>query len=424
MKKGIYLYCGIRKQRWRVLGSVHLGEEHIIAAVDLGTSKVAALIAVLDDQGACRVMGVGTGSHSGLRRGIIEEQASVAQAMMEAVIKAERMAMVPLPKPMVGIPGVHASSFVGKGLVTITRSNRRVQTEDIERVIEAAKTAVVPLGRRVVYYVVQGFTIDDTPVNREPVGLVARRLGADVQFMTMALPALESYRACMDRAGIEAKQVMMQGVAATRSTLSSSQLAEGVILVDIGAGLTDFALYRDSKLWHMGSLPVGTENFVQDLVVGLGMRRDEAEHLVKALGGNSAPSHIAAEPLSWDNPEVLADYDRIFEARAEEIWQLIDARVAHVSGGRSWPSGVKLVGGGALVRGFAELGTSIMGLPVEVVQPAGVDGLPEAWQNPSSAVCVGLILHQADDLAKSAGHGKRLSMMDGSWQRLRTWLGL
>lgn len=332
--------------------------------------------------------------------------------------------MVPLPKPTVGIPGVHASSFTGAGLVTITRANGKVQVEDIERVVEAAKATVVPLGRRVIHHGIQGFTLDDIPVSVDPVGLTARRLGAEVQFVTMALPALESYQACMDRAGIEAKQVMMQGVAVASSILSAEELAAGVILVDVGAGLTDYTFYRDSKVCNMGTLPVGTENFVQDLMVGLKLPRDEAEHLVKALGIKSIPSHLVAESLLGDDPEMLADYHRIFGARAEEIWQLINVKVAHTSNGRSWPSGVKLVGGGALVPGFAGLGTKITGLPVEVVQPMNVAGLPEAWQNPSSAVCVGLILHQANELTKSARYGKRPIMIDGSWQRIRTWLGL
>ena len=423
MKKGIYLYCGIRKQRWRVLGPVHSAEEHIVAGLDLGTSKVAAVIAAVGGQGVCRIMGVGTGSHNGLRRGVIDDQESVTKAVTEAVIKAERMAMMPMPQPLVGIPGVYSSSFAATGSITIARSNHKVQAEDVDRVLEAAKATVVPPGRRIIHHAVRGFAVDGNPIEGEPLGLVARRLEVDVQFMTAALPALESYLQCMNQAGVKAKEVMMQCLAAADLALTPSQRAVGAVLVDLGAGLTDLALFRDSQLQHMGCLPVGTENLTHDLTVGLHVPRCEAERLVRELGYNPAPERQGAGGKapegSW---EMLDDYNGIFKARAEEIWQLIRTGVANAGAGRSWPAGIKLVGGGALIPGFADLGASIMGLPVEVVLPVDVAGLPEAWQSPSSAVGVGLVLHQADGLAKSAGYPRKPRTVDVSWQKVRTWL--
>ncbi|NLK08102.1 MAG: cell division protein FtsA [Firmicutes bacterium] len=396
-----------------------------MSAIEIGTSKVTVLIAAFDSKGAVQILGAGRSSHNAVHRGAVLEESQVVDAISEAIIKAERMAAVPLSNPLVGIPGTHISAFVAGGSVTITRLGSKVQPADIDRVIEAAKARAVPLGRRIIGYEILEFTVDDVHLAASPLGQQARYLGADVQFVTLSLAALESYRACLAKAGLKSDKIIPSSIAASYSVLTLKERAEGVILVDVGAGLCEFAVYKDAILQDLGCLPVGTENFIQDLIVGLNITKDEARHLLQTVGLRPAQGleHVGTKLAPGVSSEVLEGCNRILAARGEEIWQLINEAVTNVNLGRSRPKYVKLVGGGALVPGFRELGTAIMDSSIEVAQPASVAGLPEAWQNPSSAVCVGLISHQIDGLAKSAGDIKQSGMIHVPWQKIRTWLG-
>ncbi|NLJ86651.1 MAG: cell division protein FtsA [Firmicutes bacterium] len=400
----------------------YLAEEHIVAGLDLGTSKVSVVIAAIDSQGINRIMGVGTGSHSGMHRGAIMDPESVAAAIMEAVIKAERMAAIQMPPPVMGIPGVHTSSFAAMGAVDIRRPSHRVQAGDIERALSAAKSRAVPPGRPVVYQSVRAFALDGSQVDGEPEGAVARTLELDAQFVTVALPLLESYLDCLSRAGIEVKEIVVQCLAAADMALAPSHRKLGVVLVDFGAGLTEIALFRSSRLQHLSTLPVGADNLARDLTVGLRISLEEAERLVQGLGCNP----WSAESSTWGKlaGEVAASekYNQVFMARAEEIWQLVGDEIAKVGVGLAWPAGLKLVGGGAMIPGFADLGAKILDMPVEVVIPSDVPGLPDGLQGPVSAAVMGLVQHQVRGLVTTADRSGQPGAFKGLWQKVRDWL--
>lgn len=399
------------------------------ASLDIGSSKVAVVIAQRTYLGELRTIGVGTGFHNGLHRGAVSDADAVVKAVMEAVIKAERMAQVPMPPAVVGVPGSLCSSFAARGTVAISRFGHRVQAEDIERALGAAEATAVPPGRRVVYRLVRAFRLDGLYLDEKPIGKAGRHLEVDVQFITAALPTLEELVQCLEQAGVEIGELMVQSLATSDVALLPSQRKLGVALVDLGAGLTDVVIFRNGRLQYTACVPIGTDNLARDLVIGMGISSLEAERLVRELGCSPAPDssrHLEKDGLGDIVVEVrhLSQYREILMARAEEIWQLVKGQLEKAGGGSSLQAGVKMVGGGALVPGLADLGFTILGMPVDTTLPTEMEGLPEACRSPAYAAVVGLSRHRARRLsALSEAHAaSKPASWNVLWQRVRDWL--
>lgn len=398
-----------------------------MASLDIGTSKVAIVIAEMDSFGVQRIIGIGTGFHNGLHRGIVSDVDGVRKAVMEAVIKAERMAQVVLPPVVVGIPGSFCSSFTASGAITITRSNHQVQPEDVERVLGAAEAVAIPPGRRVIHRFVRAFRLDGQHLEGQPLGLVGRRLEVDVQFVTAALAPLEGLIDCIEQAGVKIGEVIVQCLAISDMVLAPSHRKLGVVLVDLGAGLTDVVVFRKGHLQHMACLPIGTDSLVRDLIIGLKVSPVEAEGLVRELGCNPDPERFTGfwEGCQGDSDiqiQLLDQYNEILMARAEEIWQLVRSQVAKV-GGVNLQAGVKMVGGGVLVPGLADLGSRILHLPVDATLPVEMEDLPEAGRNPAYAAAVGLVRHRTVPLlALPEAHESIPAFWAVLWQKVRDWL--
>lgn len=398
-----------------------------MASLDIGTSKAAVIIAEMDSFGVQRTIGIGTGFHNGLHRGTVSDADAVVKAVVEAVIKAERMAQVTMPPAVVGIPGSLCSSFAASGTVTISRSNHRVQSEDVERVLGAAEAVAIPPGRRVIHRFVRAFRLDGRHLEGQPLGLIGRRLEVDVQFVTAALPALEELIHCLEQAGVKIGEVMVQCLATADMVLAPSHRKLGVVLVDLGAGLTDVVVFRKGHLRHMACLPIGIDNFIRDLAIGLSISPAEAEDLVRGLGCNPDPNSFEDFPESCqDNGDAktqfLHQYNEIFMARAEEIWQLVRSQVAKV-GGANLQAGVRMVGGGVMVPGLADLGSGVLHLPVDATLPVEMKELPEVGQNPAYIAAVGLVRHRTMPLlALSEAHESVPAFWAVLWQKVRDWL--
>ncbi|NMB46282.1 MAG: cell division protein FtsA [Firmicutes bacterium] len=398
-----------------------------MAGLDVGTSKVAVMIAEMDPMGVRRTIGVGTGFHNGLHRGMVSDADTFVQAVMESVIKAERMAQVPMPPAVIGIPGILCSSFSARGTVVISRSNHRVQAEDVERALDAAEAVAIPPGRRVIHRLVHAFWLDGRHLDGEPLGLVGRCLEVDVQFITASLPGLEELLQCLEQAGVEIQEVIVQCLATLDMALAPSHKKLGVVLVDLGAGLTDVVVFRNSRLQHMACLPIGTENLTRDLMVGMDISFAKAERLVRQLGCNPSPENLPAQWEECEDEDFLAhcldQYNQIFMARAEEIWQLVRNEVAKVGGGANLQAGVRMVGGGVMTPGLVDLGSSILDLSVDAALPVEMDGLPEACQNPAYAAVTGLTRHRTKQLiALSEAQASKPASWTVLWQKVRDWL--
>ena len=413
------------------MGVTQLKGEGLVAALDIGTSKVAAIIAEADTVAAAKVLGVGTSFHRGLHRGEITDADAVAKAVMEAAIKAERMAQTAMPPAIVGIPGSFCSSFTARGSAAIKRPGHRIHAADVERALDAAAAMAIPPGRRIVDKLIHTYLLDGQRITESPIGLAGRRLEIDVQFITAPLTALAELASAWE-AGVQVDGVAVQCLATARMVLAPSQIELGVVLVDLGAGQTDIAVFRNGQLDTLACLPVGTDNLARDLSAGLGIFIEQAEQLVRELGCTAALKSLADYCLEEDSPRKvlfenmqidLREYNDVFMARAEEIWQLVQNHISREGTGGSLPAGVRLVGGGALVPGMAALGEQLLGMPIDAALPEKLKSLPEACQSPAYAAAVAL----AEDRAKSLIELQTVSTsksasLDVLWQKVRGWL--
>ncbi|NLA57701.1 MAG: cell division protein FtsA [Firmicutes bacterium] len=414
------------------MGATLLKGEGLVASFDLGTSKVVPTIAEVDTVGAAKIIGVGTGFHRGLHRGEIVDPEAVAKAVMEAAIRAERMAQVAMPPVVVGIPGCFCSSFTARGAAAIKRPGHRVQAADVERALDAAAAMAIPPGRRIIHRLIHTYLLDGQRIAESPIGLSGRRLEVDVHFITAPLSVLTELANCLGQAGVRVDGVAVQCLATARMVLAPSQRELGVVLVDLGAGQTDIVVFRNGQLDTMACLPVGTDNLARDLSAGLGIAREQAEQLVWGVG---CPASLKAAPgvgSVEDSPTKdllknlqveFQEYNRVFMARAEEIWQLVQSHISKEDSGGILSGGVRLVGGGALVPGMAALGAELLGMPVDVSLPEELRSLPEVCQSPAYAAAVALTAERAKTLIElQAGSTSKSASLNVLWQKVRSWL--
>jgi cell division protein FtsA len=411
----------------KILGVIRLAEDNLVAGLDIGTSKVAVVMALKDSLGLRKIVGVGSGLHSGVQRGVVLDTYVVGQAVTEAIIKAERMAKRAIPPAVVSIPCSLSSSFIARGTVAIKRSGHRVQAEDMERAISAAEAVSIPPGRRVIHRLIQGFWLDGKQLPGEPLGLVGRHLEVEVQFITIALSALEGLLSFLEQEDVKIAEMTVQCLATSDMVLTPSHRKLGVVLVDLGAGLTDIVVYHGAQLQHMACLPVGTRNLALDLVMGLNISLMEAECLVRELGCDFSPENIAKFREGWESDTdgqclSLEQYTEIFMARAEEIWHLVRSQIAKVGGSANLQAGVRLVGGGVLIPGFKDLGSRILGLPVDATLPVEMNSLPESWQSPGYVSAVGLVQHRTTSLSVLSKPQAKKPTVTALWPRVRGWL--
>jgi cell division protein FtsA len=414
------------------LGETQLRGERLAAALDIGTSKAAVIIAEADPAGVVKVIGVGTGFHRGLHRGEITDAEALIRAVMEAVIKAERMAQAALPPVVIGIPGTLCSSYAARGVAAVKRPGRRVEAADVERALDAAAAVVIPPERRIVDRLIRTYLLDGQMIEGSPIGLAGSRLEVDVQFITAPLSALAELVNCLGQAGIEVDEAAVQVLAAARMVLAPGQRQLGVVLVDLGAGQTDVAVFRDGQLDTMACLPVGTDNLVRDLSAGLGITREQAEQLVREIGCPAPVNSPLGASLEEDGPNMAllddmqvepGEYSDVFMARAEEIWQLVRSHTNREGSGGSLSTGIRLVGGGALVPGMAALGAQLLGMPVDASLPEYLKGLPEACQSPAYAAAAALAQDRVRSMTQSQAVGtSRPASLNVLWQKVREWL--
>lgn len=396
-----------------------------MGSLDVGTTKVCALVGELDSSGMVKVIGVGTSPCQGIHRGRIIDRQLITKAVEEAIIKAERMAGVTMPPVTMGISGVHCSSFHTTGSVAISRAGHRVRREDVQRVLEAAEAVSIPPGRRVLHRLVHYFSLDGKRINGEPVGATAHRLEAAVYLITAALSSLENLLACLQGASVAVKEVMVQSLAAAQAVLAPNDRELGVVLLDVGGGLTDVAVYRSGSLLHTATLPVGGQSLVQDLSVGMQLPPAEAEGYLRKLGCDPQQEVFLQ---TWNSSHTgtvdkLQLYTDIISARVEEIWQLVGEEIERSGGKSGLQAGIKLTGGGALIPGFAAAGARLMDMPVRTVAPTGVGGLTGMVSHPAYAVAVGLLQQQAGELWVDPQQitGRPVPPMPW-WIQVRKWL--
>jgi len=372
-----------------------------IVGLDIGTKKVTAIIGEITEERKVEVIGIGTADSKGLRKGVVVNLDVTSSAIKKAQEEAELMAGVEIGSAFVGISGAHIKSFNSRGVIAVSGKNREISRDDIRRVIEQSKAVAIPPDREIIHVIPQEFVVDEQDGIRDPLGMNGIKLEVNVHIVTGAITLVQNLRTCIERSGINIEQIVLSQIATSTSVLTHDEKELGVGLIDIGAGTTEVAIFERGSLWYTSIIPLGGDNFTNDIAVGLRTPIPDAEKIKKKFGCVAAPVSDEQETLEVPSVgrgrkprvlsrQLLAD---IIQPRAEEIFRLVDNDIKRMGYEKSLNSGIVLTGGTALLEGMEEVAEEIFDLPVRRGDPTGVGGLVDRVATPDYATAVGLILY-------------------------------
>jgi cell division protein FtsA len=346
-------------------------KERYLVGLDVGTSKVAAIVGEMTDDGGLDVIGIGLAESRGIRRGVVVNLEAAVESIKKAIDEAELTAGVEIDSVHLALSGAHVKAFNSRGVVAVAGKNREITREDVRRAIEAAKAVALPSGREIMHVLPQDFVVDEQDGIGAPVGMTGSRLEVNVHIVTGSASSTQNVVACVNRAGIAVTDTVLEQLAAAEGVLTLDEKELGVALVDIGGGTTDFAIFERGSLWHTGVIAVGGDHFTNDIAVGLRTPIPDAEKIKRRCG--CALSALVHEDETMDVPSVGGRKPRvmarrilseILQPRAEEIFHLLWDEIRKAGYERSLNSGIVLSGGGAMLEGMAEIAEQIFDLPI------------------------------------------------------------
>jgi len=390
-------------------------KKQLICAVDIGTSKVATVVALFDKEQdkVPKIIGFSSSPSLGIKKGLVIDIEKATEAIEKSIEKAEKMAGYKIDKAFVSVGGPHISSLNSHGLVAITNPNQEINESDVVRVIEAAQAVSLSSTRQIIEVVPCDFTVDGQGGIKNPVGMTGVRLEVDTHIITASQTNIKNIQRCLSDLGIEIEGFVFSGLSSAEAVLTDTEKELGVVLVDIGGGKTDLCLYSEGSLLHSSSLPIGGKHVTNDIAVGLRVSLDSAEkikiYLSKKMNNLSIKKKISEIDLSElklqeeiENISIKTLLDEIINPRLEEIFKLIYEEIEKSGLIKSIPSGLVLTGGGALTVGIMDVAKKVIGLPVRVGVPEKVDGLIDEILDPSYATTIGLILVGKNKIQKES----------------------
>ena len=403
--------------------------ETTIAGLDVGTTKICAIISEVTPSGQIDIIGLGQSPSRGLRKGVVVNIDSTVEAIKKAVQDAELMAGVEIASVYTGIAGGHIRGVNSRGVIAVSGKNREVARADIDRAVDAARAIQIPPDREVIHVLPQTFTVDDQDGIREPLGMSGVRLEVEVHIVTGAVTSVQNVIKSVNRAGLTVRDIVLQPLASADAVLMPDERELGVILIDIGGGTTDVALFREGAIWHTSVLALGGDHITNDIAVGLRTPTFEAEELKKRYG--SALTALVREDETIEVPSIGGRKPRvlsrqllseIIQPRTEEIFTLAAREIARAGLADTATAGVVVTGGSAIMEGIPELAEQVFDLPIRRGHPMGVGGLADVVSSPIYATGVGLVLFggrrrtQGTVLAAHDGTGVRKII-----KRMREW---
>jgi cell division protein FtsA len=372
--------------------------ERTIVGIDVGTTKVCTLVGEVGDDESLRIVGVGIVPARGVRKGVIVNVAEATQAIRLSVEKAERISGYDIERAHVSLAGAHVSSLNSRGVVAVQRGERGITQEDVDRAMEAARAIAIPHDREVVHVIPRGYIVDGQEGIRDPIGMVGFRLEVEAHIITGAISSVHNLIKCVEDAGVGVDELVLDPLASGEAVLSETERDMGVVLVDIGGGTTDIAVFIEGSIWHTTILAVGGNHLTNDIAVVMRMPNAAAEE-AKIQQGHACPETIdpteAFQVTAFGDsaPARLSrrELAQVIEARVEEILSLVMQEIKRSGYDGLLPAGIVLCGGTAQLRGIRELGRRVLKLPVRVGGPGDLQGLTDAIMSPAFATSVGLI---------------------------------
>jgi len=398
----------------------------IIAGVDIGSSKIVTIIAssISDsEEERVRVIGVASTPSKGIRKGQIVNIEETTTSLLECVEAAERMAGYNINRALVAISGPHIASSNSRGVVAVAEPEAEINKDDIKRVIEAAQALSLPASREIIHVIPRYFTVDGQEGIKDPAGMSGVRLEVETHIVTGSSTAIKNLTRSISEIGVDAQSLVVSGLAAAESVLTETEKELGVVLVDIGGGVTDMVIYVEGSPFYTSVLPIGAKNVTNDLAIGLRLSLESAEKIKIAL---STKKEKETEDEDQDEGEEKAKnadeidltdlgiieetktisrktlVEGIIKPRLNEIFTMVGLEIKKSGASGLTPAGVVLCGGGAQTVGIVDSAKRVLAMPVRVGQPNSLTGLVDDIQTPEYAVATGLVLYKAKEVSETS----------------------
>jgi cell division protein FtsA len=402
--------------------------EELIVGLDIGTTKIAAIVGEVNGEGRLDVIGIGTHPSRGLKKGVVVNIDSTVASIKRAIEEAEHMAGVEITSVYAGIAGGHIHGQNSHGIVAV--KDKEVRDADVTRVIDAAKAVAIPLDREIIHVLPQEYIIDEQDGIKDPLGMAGVRLEAKVHLVTAAVTSAQNIVKCCNRCGLNVADIVLEPLASAYAVLDEDEKELGVALVDIGGGTTDLAVFHDGSIVHTSVLAVGGHQLTNDIAIGLRTPMNDAERIKHRYGCAmteliNAGDMIEVPSVGGRQPRQLERHvlTEIIEPRVEEIFALVKRELEKTGYAELLGSGVVITGGSTILEGMPELAADVLELPVRRGMPKGIGGLGDVVSSPIYATGVGLVQYGARNA--TATHFR---VRDGEnvyskvKKRMRSWL--
>lgn len=391
----------------------------IVSGLDVGTSKVCCIVGEIGNDGNLEIIGKGVTPSSGMKKGVVVDIAETVKSIQSAVHEAERGAGFKLHSVFVGVTGDHISSINSHGVITLAHEPKEIVEEDVRRAVEAAKVVSLPSDREVIHVIPRGFTLDGQSGVKNPVGMLGMRLEVNTHIVTGTVTFLHNLTKCVESAGLEIEEngLVLQPLASSLSVLNEAEKEMGILLVDIGGGTTDLAVFRSRYICHTSVLPIGGNHITHDLAVAFRLSPEEAER-VKVGYGSAVPNQISederVEVTSLSGVRESLTRRSIAEKiapRVEELVTLIKQELDQLPKEVSL-AGVTITGGTSLLPGIVDVAQDILKFPVRLGYPQPANGvMNEAIHGPAYSTGVGLVIYGAKNIQSRKLYQRRETFM-------------
>ncbi|WP_372778709.1 cell division protein FtsA [Litorivivens sp.] len=406
------------------MASTH--SDRMIVGLDIGTSKVVAIVGAINDEGVLEIVGIGSHPSRGMKKGVVVNIESTVQSIQRAIEEAELMAGCQIHSVYVGIAGSHIRSLNSHGIVAIR--DREVFPLDLERVIDAAQAVAIPADQKVLHILPQEYVVDDQEGIREPLGMSGVRLEAKVHLVTCAVNAVQNIEKCIRRCGLEVEDVILEQLASSYAVLTEDEKELGVCMVDIGGGTTDIAIFTEGAIKHTGVIPIAGDQVTNDIAMALRTPTQYAEEIkikyacaLTQLAGEDetikVPSVGERPPRDLSRQQLAA----VVEPRYDELFTLVQAELRRSGYEDLVAAGIVLTGGTSKMEGVIELAEEIFHMPVRLGVPQDISGLTDIVRNPIYSTSVGLLQYGFKQTNSDVSRKRKRSSVSFV-ERLKQWI--
>jgi len=405
----------------------HSDDSRMIVGLDIGTSKVVAIVGEISAEGVLEIVGIGSHRSSGLKKGVVVNIESTVQSIQRAIEEAELMAGCQIHSVYAGIAGSHIRSLNSHGIVAI--KDREVFSQDLDRVIDAAQAVAIPADQKILHILPQEYLIDEQEGVKEPMGMSGVRLEAKVHLVTCAVNAAQNIEKCIRRCGLDVEDIILEQLASSYAVLTEDEKELGVCMVDIGGGTTDIAIFTEGSIRHTGVIPIAGDQVTNDIAMALRTPTPHAEEIkIKyacALAKLTGPDETIKVPSVGDRDprdlsrQALAE---VVEPRYDELFTLVQAELRRSGFEDLVAAGIVLTGGTSKMEGVIELAEEIFHMPVRLGTPQNVSGLTDIVNNPIYSTGVGLLQYARQQ--QSEGRVSQYSSKvetNNWWDKVKTW---